>query len=338
MTTHEAPVDAAAPARAFRLSDLLRRGISSLAGVAALVILVAVFWALRPDTFGTVDNFKLVVSQAAVAAILAAGLSVALTAGSFDLSFGAVMAGSGVLVAALVANAGMPPALAIALTIGAGLLAGAVNGALVAFGTIPSLIATLGTQSVIIGVLTWATDGQPINLPLDSSFTSIAQGTWLGIPHETWIMVVLIAAGAAVSRYAVAGRNLQAVGRNPSASRLAGISVRGYVLGSLAVTGAFAACAGILTAAKISAGRPEVGAAVLLPTFAAAFLGAAVSRDGTFNMPGALLGALLLTTITNGLVIVDAPDWTNDVVTGLVLLLAVGLSRLVRRGAAAGTG
>lgn len=337
MTTHEVSADAVAPVPPRRLAALLRRGVSSFAGVAALLVLVAVFWALQPQTFGTVENFKLIFSQAAVAAILAAGLSVALTAGSFDLSFGAVMAGAGVLAAALVANAGLPPALAILLTVGAGFAAGAVNGALVAYGTIPSLIATLGTQSVIVGVLTWATDGQPINLPLDSGFDSIAQGTWLGIPHETWIMLVLIAAGTAVSRWAVVGRNLQAVGRNPSASRLAGISVRGYVLGSLAVTGAFAACAGILTAAKISAGRPEVGAAVLLPTFAAAFLGAAVSRDGTFNMPGALLGALLLTTITNGLVIVSAPDWTNDVVTGLVLLCAVGLSRLVRRGAAVGS-
>ena len=335
MTTHEISADAVGPTGP-DFAALLRRSVSTFAGVTTLLVLVGVFWALEPATFGTVANFKLIVSQAAVAAILAAGLSVALTAGSFDLSFGAVMAASGVLAAALVANAGMPPALAIALAILAGLAAGAVNGFLVAFCGIPSLIATLGTQSVIVGVLTWATDSQAINLPLDSGFDTIGQSTWLGIPSETWIMLVLILAGAAVSRYAVIGRNLQAVGRNPAASRLAGISVRGYVLGSLAVCAAFAACAGILTAAKISAGRPEVGAAVLLPTFAAAFLGAAVSRDGTFNMPGALLGALLLTTITDGLVIVSAPDWTNDVVTGVVLLAAVGISRLVRRGATRG--
>lgn len=334
MSTTESAVGAA-PARgrfARRLS--WRRGISSLAGVSALILLIAVFWAMEPETFGTVQNFKLIVSQASVAAILAAGLSVALTAGCFDLSFGAVMAGSGVLVAALIANAGMPASVAIAITIVAGLAAGAVNGALVAYGRIPSLIATLGTQSVIVGVLTWATGSQPINLPLDSGFASIAKGTLLGVPKEAWIMLAMILLGTAVSRYAVVGRNLQAVGMNAAASRLAGIPVRSYVLGSLAVASAFAACAGILAASKISAGRPEVGAAVLLPTFAAAFLGAAISRDGSFNMPGALIGALLLTTITNGLVIVSAPDWTGDVVTGIVLLAAVGLSRLARRRAA----
>ena len=173
-----------------------------------------------------------------------------------------------------------------------------------------------------------------MNIDTDSSFNQIARGDWLGVPREAWIMLVLVSIGWAVSRQTIVGRNLTAVGRNPDAAHLAGIPVRRYVVGALAVTAAFAACAGILTAAKLSAGRPEVGAALLLPTFAAAFLGAAVSRDGAFNMPGAVLGALMLTTITNGLVIVSAPDWTYEVVTGVVLLLAVGLSRLVRRGAA----
>jgi ribose transport system permease protein len=316
------------------LSRRARSAFASIAGVSGLLALIAVFWALEPDTFGTVDNFKLIVSQASVAAILAAGLSVSLTAGAFDLSFGAVMAGGGVLVAGLLTNAGVGPLPAIVLTILAGVAFGAVNGLLVAYGRLPSLIATLGTQSVLAGILVWATSSVAVSIDTDSSFNQIARGDWLGVPREAWIMLVLVSIGWAVSRQTIVGRNLTAVGRNPDAAHLAGIPVRRYVVGALAVTAAFAACAGILTAAKLSAGRPEVGAALLLPTVAAAFLGAAVSRDGAFNMPGAVLGALMLTTITNGLVIVSAPDWTYEVVTGVVLLLAVGLSRLVRHGAA----
>ena len=333
MSTNDATVPVSgAPST---LSRRVRNGFASIAGVSGLIALIAVFWALEPDTFGTADNFKLIVSQASVAAILAAGLSVSLTAGAFDLSYGAVMAGGGVLVAGLLTNAGLSPVPAIVLTILAGVAFGAANGLLVAYGRLPSLIATLGTQSILAGVLVWATSSVAVSIDRDSAFNEIARGTWLGVPREAWIMLALVGLGWAVSRQTIVGRNLTAVGRNPEAAHLAGIPVRRYVVGALAVTAAFAACAGILTAAKLSAGRPEVGMALLLPTFAAAFLGAAVSRDGTFNMPGAVLGALMLTTITNGLVIVSAPDWTYEVVTGVVLLLAVGLSRLVRRGAAA---
>lgn len=332
MSTNDVTVPA--PGAISTLSRRVRTGFASIAGVSGLLALIAVFWALEPDTFGTADNFKLIVSQASVAAILAAGLSVSLTAGAFDLSFGAVMAGGGVLVAGLLTNAGIAPVPAIVLTILAGLAFGAANGLLVAYGKLPSLIATLGTQSILAGVLVWATSSVAVGIDRDSSFNEIARGTWLGIPREAWIMLALVGLGWAVSRQTIVGRNLTAVGRNPAAAHLAGIPVRRYVVGALAVTAAFAACAGILTAAKLSAGRPEVGVALLLPTFAAAFLGAAVSRDGTFNMPGAVLGALMLTTITNGLVIVSAPDWTYEVVTGAVLLLAVGLSRLVRHGSA----
>lgn len=327
-----------APGTFAALSRRMRRAFASVAGVSGLIAIVVVFWALEPDTFGTTANFKLIVSQASVAAILAAGLSVSLTAGAFDLSFGAVMAGGGVLVAALLANAGVAPVPAVLATIVAGLAVGGVNGALVAYGRLPSLIATLGTQSILTGVLVWTTASVSISIPRENPFNQIARGTWIGVPREAWIMLAIIGLGWLVSRQTVVGRNLTAVGRNPQAAHLAGIPVRRYVVGALAVTAAFAACAGILTAAKLGAGRPEVGVAMLLPTFAAAFLGAAVSRDGTFNMPGALLGALLLTTITNGLVIVSAPDWTHEVVTGAVLLLAVGLSRLVRRGAAVTAG
>lgn len=332
MSTNDATVPV--PGTSTSISRRVRSAIASIAGVSGLVALIAVFWALEPDTFGTTDNFKLIISQASVAAILAAGLSVSLTAGAFDLSFGAVMAGGGVLVAGLLTNAGVGPVPAIVLTILAGVAFGAINGLLVAYGRLPSLIATLGTQSILAGVLVWATSSVAVDIDRDSSFNQIARGDWLGVPREAWIMLVLVGVGWAVSRQTIVGRNLTAVGRNPDAAHLAGIPVRRYVVGALAVTAAFAACAGILTAAKLSAGRPEVGAALLLPTFAAAFLGAAVSRDGTFNMPGAVLGALMLTTITNGLVIISAPDWTYEVVTGAVLLLAVGLSRLVRGGAA----
>ncbi|MBS1890310.1 MAG: hypothetical protein JST59_03400, partial [Actinobacteria bacterium] len=165
------------------LSRRARSAFASIAGISGLLALVAIFWVLEPDTFGTTENFKLIVSQASVAAILAAGLSVSLTAGAFDLSFGAVMAGGGVLVAGLLTNAGLGPAPAILLTVLAGVGFGAANGLLVAYGRLPSLIATLSTQSILTGVLVWATSSVSVNIDSDSSFNQIARGEWLGLPR-----------------------------------------------------------------------------------------------------------------------------------------------------------
>jgi ribose transport system permease protein len=153
-----------------------------------------------------------------------------------------------------------------------------------------------------------------------------------GTPDIAIVMLVLCLLGALTMRYTAAGRNLQAVGRNPEAGRLAGINVGGYVVSSLICTAAFVAIAGVLLAANLSGGHPEVGPGYVLPAFAAAFLGAAAHRSGTFTFLGGLYGAILLTAVTNGLVISNAADWTTNVVTGLVLIGAVVLSRVARRG------
>jgi ribose transport system permease protein len=309
--------------------SVLRGALSWCARVSALLVVVIAFSVLEPHVFPTAGNLQVVLRQTAVAGLLAAGLSMSLIAGAFDLSFGATLALTGVLAAKML-NAGIPWPVVVVLSVALAGGIGAINGIIVVRSKVPSLAVTLGTQSVLAGVVAWLVSGAYVTLD-PTPFSGLGRGAWLlGIPNETTLMLVVCGLGAVLTRYCTAGRNLQAVGANAEASRLAGINVNAYVVGALATTGAFAGVGAMVVTAQLGAGHPEVGPGYLLPAFAAAFIGASVGRGGSFSFFGAVYGALLLTTLTNGLVIVNAPDWTQSVVTGVVLIAAVALSRSLR--------
>jgi ribose transport system permease protein len=322
--------DLAAPTSATVSVRPLRDVLGAIGRIAPLVLVAVVFSVLRPDQFAQADNVTVILSQTAVAALLACGLSISLTAGVFDLSFGAVLALVGVILAKIL-NAGVPWPLAVPAAILAASLIGVLSGAVIVRTRVPSLVVTLGAQSILLGAVTWLSAGGYITIDR-SAFVDIGRGeAILGIPNETTIMLVVCGLGALATRYLVTGRNLQSVGANPEASRLAGIRVDLYVAGALVATAAFAGLAACLVTAELGAGHPEIGPGYLLPAFAAAFIGAGVSRSGSYTFVGAAYGALLLTTLNNGLVILDAPDWTQSVVTGTVLIAAVAVSRAIRR-------
>jgi ribose transport system permease protein len=316
----------APPARARRW---LRDHMMECSGAVTLVLCLGFFEVLSPSTFLASSNISVILSNASVAAVLAVGVSVSLVAGQFDLSVGETLALSGVVVAKLI-DVGLPWWVAVLAAIGVAAVVGVVNGLLTVRGGVPSIVATLGMQSVLLGILAWATNDAYIQI-LPQTFPRFGRSSILGIPAVALVMLVLCVLGAFALRYTVAGRHLQAVGRNPEAARLAGINVGGYVVSSLIVTAAFAGIAGVLLAANLSGGHPEVGPGYVLPAFAAAFLGAAAHRTGTFTFAGGLYGAILLTSVTNGLVLANAAAWTANLVTGLVLVGAVMLSRLARR-------
>jgi ribose transport system permease protein len=266
--------------------------------------------------------------HALVARFVAAGLSVALVAGQYDLSVGAVLGLTGVVVAEVV-NTGVPWPLAILAACAAGAAVGLVNGSVVTLARVPSIVTTLGTQTILLGVISWTTGDAYVRLG-SPELAEFARGSALGIPNTAWVMFGICAAGALLMRYTVAGRNMQAVGRNPDASRLAGVSVAGYTLIALVVTGVLVALAAVLLTSQLGSGHPEVSGGYLLPAFAAAFLGAAVSRTGTASFVGALYGAFMLQCVTNGLVVCNAPSWSQQVVQGSILIVAVAVSQAVR--------
>lgn len=312
-------------------TDLLRKVRSNpgvIAGGLVLLVVIVGFSLIKPDTFPTVTNLKLVLNQTAVGAIFAAGVSIALVAGQYDLSVGVTLALAGV-VGADVSNLGVPWWIATLAACGTGVVVGLGNGAIVVGARVPSIVTTLGTQTILLGILSWITGDAYVKVK-STTLDEFARGTFLGIPNTAWVMFVVCAVGALAMHYTLAGRNLQAVGRNPEASRLAGLSVAFYTIAALVVAGALVALAGMVLTAQVGAGHPEVSGGYLLPGFAAAFLGAAVSRTGTASFIGALYGALLLQCVTNGLIICSAPSWSQQVVQGVILVAAVGFSQAAR--------
>ena len=325
MTTAEATLS---PSSVDELTRRLRSSPGAVAGAVVLVLVIGGFSLLQPETFPTVDNVKIILNQTAVAAIVAAGVSIALVAGQYDLSVGAMVALTGV-VGAEVANLGVPWWLAVLGACGAGTLVGLANGVFVVGARVPSIVTTLGTQSILLGLLSWFTDNAYVRVK-SPTMAEFARGTALGIPNTAWVMFGVCVLGALLMRYTISGRNVQAVGRNPEASRLAGINVGLYTVGALVVTGVLVGIGGMVLTAQLGSGHPEVSAGYLLPAFAAAFLGAAVSRTGTASFIGALYGALLLQCVTNGLIVSNAPAWSQQVVQGSILILAVAVSQVAR--------
>jgi ribose transport system permease protein len=325
MTTAEAALN---PLSGPSVARRIRANPGVIAGAIVLLLVIGGFSILKPDTFPTVINLKLVLNQTAVGAIVAAGVSIALVAGQYDLSVGATLALAGV-VGADVANLGVPWWIAVLGAIGTGAVVGLGNGLVVVGVRVPSIVTTLGSQTIVLGILSWITGDAYVRVH-SSTLGEFGRGTALGIPNTAWVMFVICVLGALLMRYTVAGRNIQAVGRNPEASRLAGISVSLYTVAALVATGALVAIAGMLLTAQLGAGHPEVSGGYLLPGFAAAFLGAAVSRTGTASFIGALYGAFLLQCVTNGLIIINAPSWLQQVIQGAILIIAVGASQMIR--------
>jgi ribose transport system permease protein len=326
MTTADPAVDQ--PAGRDGLGGLLRASPAAVAGVSVLIVILLGFSLLRPEIFPTVENTKVILNQTAVAAIVAAAVSVSLVAGQYDLSVSAVVGLAGVVTAEVI-NTGAPWPVAVLAACVTGAVVGLVNAGAVTGLRVPSIVTTLGTQTILIGVISWTTGDAYVRLT-SPEMSEFARGAGLGVPNTAWVMIGVGIGGALLRRDLVAGRNIHAVGRSPEASRLAGVSVAGYTALALVVTGVLAALAAVVLTAQLNSGHPEVSGGYLLPAFAAAFLGAAVSRTGTASFQGALYGALLLQCVTNGLVVMDAPSWSQQLVQGTILILAVAVSQAAR--------
>ena len=306
-----------------RLSGIRRYGI-----IVCLVLLFACFALLRPEIFPTLGNLIAILKQVSLLGILAAGLTICLALGDFDLSVAAVATWSGVMVAALLPSMSMWLAIPIVLAMGMGI--GLVNGFFAAVIGISPFIVTLATQTMLRGLTLWYTGGYSLYSGIPRAFVRIGRGTFLGVPYLVYVMVlVYVLIYIAANRMAF-GKKLYAVGGNPTASRFSGIHVVRVHLLAFVISGALSALTGILLAARLSSGQPRAGEGLLLSAFAACFLGATTFRVGRFNILGTLVGVLFIGTVNNGLVILGVPFYLQYVIQGAILVLAIAASRLAR--------
>ena len=317
-----------------RLSPGARIGVAIFARYATIIglaLMIVIFSILSPDAFPTLNNFVNVLNQASLATIIAGGLTLAVVVGELDLSIGYAASLHGVLVTGLIVHDKLPIALAIVIVLALGAFIGLVNGLIVTKLRVNSVIATLGVGTIIVGLAFAYSSGVPIVAGVPEGFLQLSLGRWLfGIPNPIIIMaVVVVGLWVLVERTAI-GQEIQAVGGNPIAARLAGINVDRIKILGFVISAVCAALTGALLASRLGSGTTNAADSYLLTAFAAVFLGSATLRDGEFHVLGTFIGTLIIVFGFNGLNIFGAPTFSQYVFQGTILVVAVALSSLGR--------
>ncbi|MFF3915163.1 substrate-binding domain-containing protein [Streptomyces sp. NPDC001852] len=310
----------------------LRRLLLDNGALTALIALVIALSALSGD-FLTTDNLLNIGVQAAVTAILAFGVTFVIVSAGIDLSVGSVAALSATVLAWSATQHGVPVAVAVLFAVATGVVAGLVNGFLIAYGKLPPFIATLALLSVGRGLALVISQGSPIAFPASVSHLGDTLGGWLPVPVLVMVVMGLIAVLVLGRTYI--GRSMYAIGGNEEAARLSGLRVQRQKLAIYALSGVFAAVAGIVLASRLSSAQPQAADGYELDAIAAVVIGGASLAGGTGKASGTLIGALILAVLRNGLNLLNVSAFWQQVVIGVVIALAVLLDTVRRRAGAA---
>ncbi|HSP74485.1 MAG TPA: ABC transporter permease [Gaiellaceae bacterium] len=321
---------AAGKVRARRLRadpfDLLERfGILVVWGAVVLV-----FSLLKPSTFPTTANFQTIFGTQAVLLVMTLGLLIALTAGEFDLSIGSVMGFGAILVAWLNVVHHWSIGTAVLATLAFGVLFGAVNAFLVIRVGVPSLVATLGTGTLLGGVGFGISNSVTIG-GISQHLVDGASRQMFGLPVTFYVGVGIVVLVWYGFEYTPIGRYLLFVGEGREVARLAGLRVDAMRGGALIACSLVATLAGLMQAGTVGAADPGGGGSFLLPAFAGAFLGQTAIKPGRFNAWGTFVAVYFLVTGITGLQLLGYVGWVQDVFYGGSLVLAVTLARLAAR-------
>ncbi|WP_368484267.1 ABC transporter permease subunit [Thalassospira lucentensis] len=295
-------------------------------GMLPVLILLAVGFQLLTGKFLSVNNLSIVMQQASINIVLAAGMTFVILTGGIDLSVGSVLAASamGALIVSLVPGIGW---MAIPAGMALGLMFGLVNGALIALLALPPFIITLGSLTAVRGIArlmgedTTVFNGQ---LP----FAVIGNGSILGIPILALIALTVIVLSWFILRRTVLGTWIYAIGGNHEAARLTGIKVSVVLLFVYGASGFLAGVGGIMSAARLYAANGlQLGQAYELDAIAAVILGGTSFVGGVGSIWGTLVGALIIAVLTNGLILTGVSDIWQFIIKGLVIIAAVSLDR-----------
>ncbi|MCZ8516306.1 ABC transporter permease [Paenibacillus filicis] len=310
-----------------RLENVMER----YALVGAWLLVIVIFGILSPDNFLTTANFSTILGSQAVLVVLALGLLIPMTTGDFDLSVGSVLTLSTMIIAVLNVQHHVPIGWAIFVAVAAGILVGLINGAFVILFNIDPFIVTLGTGTIVNGIILWVSKSMTISGISDSLINFVVVKRFLGIPLEFYYGLALCVILWYVFEFTSVGRRLLFVGRNRNVSRLSGIRVNRIRWMSLVASGFISAVAGVLYAGTTGAADPTSGLSYLLPAFAAAFLGATSIVPGRFNPWGSFIAVYFLVTGITGLTILGIQTFVQNLFYGGALVLAVTFSQLVKR-------
>ncbi|HWL94175.1 MAG TPA: ABC transporter permease [Phycisphaerae bacterium] len=301
--------------------NILRHSILEI-----VLLAICVFLYFQSDVFLTRDNLLLVLRNSCEIGIIAFGMTMVIIAGEIDLSVGSAVAFAGCLTACLIEH-GWPAWAAVATALALGAAIGGFTGFVRTKFNVPSFITSLALLTALRGAAFKLTGGYALtNLP--TGFAYLGSGYLVGIPFPVILLALVFTAVHFVMNFTTFGRSVYAVGGNAEAARLCGISVGRVRVGVLAITGLLAALSGVVLTARISSGSPEVAQGWELDVIAAVIVGGTSLSGGAGRVWGTLVGVLFMAVIVNGMRLMDVHEDGQLIARGVIVLLAVLLSRM----------
>jgi ribose transport system permease protein len=335
MNTAPQPLETRSPPVASRRAFNPRTILTVFGPFIGLALVIGLFSAMpevRPY-FLTGANFKIIFIQTVVVAMGALGMTMIIISGGIDLSVGSVVALTGVVGAVLLLQ-NVPPILVALLTILAGGLVGAANGAMIAGFRMMPFIVTLGMMGIARGAAKWLAKSQIVNAPDSSINLLMAQNDpdhFFPLPPGVWIVVGLACVMSLVMRRTVFGRYIFAMGSNEAAARLCGIRVQWQKVLIYSIAGLFVGLAGLLQLSRLTQGDPTIAIGLELDIIAAVVIGGASLNGGTGSILGSMVGALIMAVLRNGSNQMGLQTYMQEILIGMIIILAVGLDKLRQR-------
>jgi len=330
MTTATTPAPTRSPLPEMPVRVIKRVGLTLVRNrpllLVILTIVLVLFMSLgHREQFLTTSNFQAVLVNAAQSGILVVGMMVLMIGGSFDLSIGSILALSGVVSGVLIVDHEMSILVAVLGGIAAGAICGLINGLIVTKIRINALIATLATMGIFRGI-TQLISGTGVGIITDD-FARIGQSVWLGLQSPFWLMLGIAAAGSFLVSQTRFFRQYYFIGGNERAARLSGIRTQRMILIAFILMGTLAGFAGVLGAARLNSAVVSAGIGVELQVITAAVLGGASLKGGEGSVIGGVLGVFFIALVANSLIILQVDVFWQNIIVGLVLLVAVSLDR-----------
>jgi ribose transport system permease protein len=309
--------------------------LSTLGPIIGLVVVFALFAILRPKTFLTLDNIQIMLLQTAVVGTAALGMTMIIISGGIDLSIGSNVALCTVVIALMLA-AGVPSLFAAIGGILCGSFCGLLIGLLITRLNLTPFIVTLGMWGALRRAAKGLSGETMVSAPstwLNGLLQSLGPVTkWMIFPPGVWLLIILTILVGLMLRYTRFGRHIYAIGSNEQTARLCGISVRRTKLLIYVIGLAFAGVAGVLQFSYLTVGDPTTAAGLELAVIAAVVIGGASLNGGEGGVLGTIIGALIMTVVANGCTKLNLANWVQEIVTGVIIIVAVTLDRLRHRG------
>jgi ribose transport system permease protein len=299
--------------------------------VILMLVLIALFSFLLPNTFPTVLNLRAIISDKSIIALLSLAAMIPMVAGRIDLTVGYGIVLWHILAISLQVWYGLPWPVAVMIVLLLGACVGFMNGILVEIAKIDAFIATLGTGTVLYALALWHTGGRQVVGVLPQGFYDL-NGTFVfGLPITGFYVLGISVALWLLLEYTPIGRYLYAIGANQTAAALNGIPTRKFVVGAFVTSGLMTALAGVLLASKLRIGQASVGLEFLLPALVGAFLGSTTIKPGRVNVWGTIVGVAILAVGISGIQQFGGSFWVEPMFNGLTLLVAIGIAGYAQR-------